>query len=77
MAANAKDCDCPPCLGDDLNVKAHAASIAQVGGVNPDITHDRIGILQPAHGSGDDQFVADMIVPTPGPGYLAEFSMGQ
>jgi hypothetical protein len=37
--------------------------------------YERLGILRPSRGPGDDQFVADMIAPTPRPGHLAEVSM--
>jgi hypothetical protein len=37
--------------------------------------YERVGILRPRHGAGDDQLVADMIAPTPRPGHLAEIAM--
>jgi hypothetical protein len=37
--------------------------------------YERVGILQPKRGAGDDQLVADMIAPTPRPGHLAEIAM--
>jgi hypothetical protein len=37
--------------------------------------YERVGILRPARGAGDDQLVADMIAPTPRPGHLAEIGM--
>jgi hypothetical protein len=37
--------------------------------------YERVGILQPNRGVGGDQFVADMIAPTPRPGHLAEIAM--
>src|SRR6266853_2118196 len=36
---------------------------------------ERVGILQPKRGAGDDQLVAAMIVPTPRPGHLAEIAI--
>src|SRR3984957_6390756 len=37
--------------------------------------YERVGILQPKRGAGDDQLVADMIAPTPRPGHLAEIAI--
>src|SRR5882757_4517990 len=37
--------------------------------------YERVGILQPKRGAGDDRLVADMIAPTPRPGHLAEIWM--
>jgi hypothetical protein len=37
--------------------------------------YERVGILRPSRGAGDDQLVADMIAPTPRPGHLAEIGM--
>jgi hypothetical protein len=37
--------------------------------------YERVGILRPKRGAGDDQFVADMVAPTPRPGHLAEIAM--
>jgi hypothetical protein len=46
------------------------------GGQNAEFeAYERVGILQPRHGAGDDQLVADMIAPTPRPGHLAEIAM--
>lgn len=37
--------------------------------------YERVGILKPKPGPGHDEFVADMIAPTPRPGHLAEIAM--
>jgi hypothetical protein len=36
---------------------------------------ERVGILQPKRGAGNDQLVGAMVVPTPRPGHLAEIVM--
>jgi len=36
---------------------------------------ERVGILQPKRGTGNDQLVGAMIVPTPHPGHLAEIAI--
>jgi hypothetical protein len=46
------------------------------GGVSAGFdAYERVGILQPKRGGGDDRLVADMIAPTPRPGHLAEIAM--
>jgi hypothetical protein len=37
--------------------------------------YERLGVLRPEGGAGYDQFVADMIAPTPRPGHLAQIAM--
>jgi hypothetical protein len=37
--------------------------------------YERVGILQAKPGAGYDQFIADMIAPTPRPGHLADLAM--
>jgi hypothetical protein len=38
---------------------------------------ERVGILQPKRGAGNDQLVGAMVVPTPRPGHLAEIAMDE
>jgi hypothetical protein len=38
-------------------------------------SYERVGIIQAKRGAQSDQFVADMIAPTPRPGHLAELAM--
>jgi hypothetical protein len=37
--------------------------------------YERLGVLRPMPGAGYDQFLADMIAPTPRPGHLAQIAM--
>jgi hypothetical protein len=37
--------------------------------------YERVGIMQAKPGAEYDQFVADMIAPTPRPGHLADLAM--
>src|ERR1700736_2770874 len=44
----------------------------QMGGNN---AFERVGILEPKRGAGNDQLIGAMVVPTPRPGHLAEIAM--
>jgi hypothetical protein len=50
LAAHAKDCDCPSCLGNGLTVETRTQTVAQLNGVNSDRTpHGSFAAHQMVH----------------------------